>query len=315
MSRITDFQEMEKLVLCQPRQTVALAAADSEEALLAVEYARRKGIIDAHLVGDLTTITSLCEKNNIKTTDYIITDRKDPKEAAEYAVRLIREGNAQLLMKGLVETSDFMKAVLNRETGIRGTDRMCALALLECPSLGRLFLLGDVGVNIAPGVEEKASILSSCFKAAKAMGIDAPKAAVLCANEHVKDSMPCTVEARELARRAAVGAIDCLGGIVDGPVSMDIAVSAHAAQVKRYAGPVRGDADILLVPDLEAGNILVKGLMYLCHDIRVAGVAMGAQVPLIQTSRGDDHDTKYYSIVLSCLISQYIQSSKEDPNE
>lgn len=315
MKKIQNFQEMEALVLHNPRQRVALAAAGSEEALLAVEYARQKGIIDAHLVGDQTVIAEICEKNNISLDNYTVTDVKDPAEAAARAVQLIREGKAQLLMKGLVETSDFMRAVLNRETGIRGTDRMCALALLECEAAGRLLILGDVGVNITPEPEEKASILSSCFRTAKALGIDRPKAAVLCANEHVKESMPCTVDAQTLVRMAADGTLDCLGGIVDGPVSMDIAVSAHAARVKNYGGPVCGDADILLVPDLEAGNILVKGLMYLCSGIRVAGVAMGAQVPLIQTSRGDDHDTKYYSIVLSCLVSQYIQSAKENPNE
>ena len=311
MKKITNFQEMESLALKGTRQTVALAAAGSEEALLAVESARQKGIIDAHLVGDTAVIARICEKNNIPLSHYTVTDIKDPAEAAAMAVQLIREEKAQLLMKGLVETSDFMRAVLNRETGIRGTDRMCALALLECTTADRLLLLGDVGINIAPELEEKASILLSCFRAAKALGFHQPKAAVLCANEHVKESMPCTVDAQKLARMAADNTLDCQGGIVDGPVSMDIAVNAHAAQIKGYAGCVRGDADILLVPDLEAGNILVKGLMYLCGSVRVAGVAMGARVPLIQTSRGDDHDTKYYSIVLACLISQYTQSSKE----
>ena len=137
------------------------------------------------------------------------------------------------------------------------------------------------------------------------MGIENPKAAVLCANEHVKDSMPCTVEAEELAEMSLRGEIS---GLVEGPVSMDIAVNAHAAQIKKYQGRIQGDADILLVPDLEAGNILIKGLMYLSGDIRVAGVGMGAKVPLIQTSRGDDHNTKYYSIVLSALVSQYLQA-------
>lgn len=315
MGKITNFQELEKIVLQRNRQTIALAAANSEEALLAVEYARQKGIADAHLVGDLNIIAGLCRKNSIDLSDYTVTDVKDPKEAADEAVKLIREGKAQLLMKGLVETSDFMRAILNRETGIRGKDRMCALVLLECKAINKLLILGDVGINIAPTLEEKASILSACFKVAKALGIDSPKAAVLCANEHPKESMPCTLDAQRLAEMAGSRELDCKGGSVDGPVSMDIAVSAHAAAIKKYSGVVCGDADILLVPDLEAGNILVKGLMYLSNDIRVAGVGMGAQVPLIQTSRGDDHDTKYYSIILSVLVSQYLQSAKESPNE
>lgn len=303
--KIKNLDELEQLALSRPKQTVALAAANSEEALLAVEYARQKGILDAHLVGDLDLMKPICEKNGINLGNYQVTDVKDPKEAAAAAVALIREGKAHLLMKGLVETSDFLRAVLSSATGIRGTDRMCALVVLECRAVDKLLILGDVGVNIAPTLEEKASILKSCFSVARAMGIEHPKAAVLCANEHIKDSMPCTVDAGKLAEMARSGEIDCMGGTVDGPISMDIAVNEHAARIKKYPGNIQGDADILLVPDLEAGNILVKGLMYLSGDVRVAGVAMGAKVPLIQTSRGDDHDTKYYSIVLSSLVSQY----------
>ena len=302
--KVKNLEDLEQLALSRPKQTVALAAANSEEAVLAVEYARQKGIIEAHLVGDSDTIRSICEANGINMGNYAITDVKDPREAAAEAVALVRSGEAQLLMKGLVETSDFLRAVLNRDTGIRGNSRMSALVVLECRAVDRLFILGDVGVNIAPTLEEKAAILNSCFEVASAMGIEHPKAAVLCANEHIKDSMPCTVDAGKLAKMAERGEINCKGGTVDGPISMDIAVNEHAAKIKKYQGHICGDADILLVPDLEAGNILVKGLMYLCGDIRVAGVGMGARVPLIQTSRGDDHDTKYYSIVLSSVVSQ-----------
>lgn len=307
-NKIDCFEDLERLVLSQPKQTVAVAAANGEEVLLAVEYARQKGIIDAHLVGDLDKITEICEKNHIDISNYKISDIKDTKEAAAGAVELIRKGEAQLLMKGLLETSDFLRAVMNKETGIRGKERMCALVLIECKSVKKLLVMGDVGTNIAPNVDEKESMLRSCFTVAKAMRIEHPKAAVLCANEHVKDSMPCTLEAQELSRRAAAGEFDTSDGTVDGPISMDIAVDEHSAKIKKYQGSICGDADILLLPDLEAGNILIKGLMYLSSDIRVAGVGMGAQVPLIQTSRGDDHETKYYSIVLSSLVSQYIHS-------
>ena len=306
--KIETFAEMEQLVLSQPKQKVAVAAANGEEVLLAVEFARKKGIVDAHLVGDVDVMAAVCQKNGIDLSNYEVTDIKEPKEAAMAAVALVREGKAQLLMKGLVETSDFLRAVLKSDTGIRGKDRMCALVLLECKAVNKLLVLGDVGTNIAPSLEEKASILKSCFTVARAMGIESPKAAVLCANEHVKESMPCTIDAQKIAQMAESGELDCQGGVVDGPISMDIAVNQHAAEIKHYQGHVLGDADILLVPDLEAGNILVKGRMYLSGDVRVAGVGMGAQVPLIQTSRGDDHDTKYYSIVLSSLVSQYMQS-------
>lgn len=304
-NKIKTLEEMERLVLGRPKQTLALVAANSEEALMAVEEAREKGCVDVHLVGDAALIRKISAENGIDLTQYTMTDVRDPREAAACAVSLVREGKAQLLMKGLIETSDFLRAVMDKEKGLRTNARMCALVVIESAAAKKLLVLGDVGTNIAPNVEEKASILESSFLVARAMGIENPKAAVLCANEHVKDSMPCTAEAAELARMSREGTIS---GLVEGPISMDLAVDLHAAQVKGYQGAIQGDADILLVPDLEAGNILIKGLMYLSGDIRVAGVGMGAQVPLVQTSRGDDRNTKYYSIVLASLVSQYLQT-------
>ncbi len=307
MKTITNFSQLEEMVLRGPRQTIAVAAAHGEEILLAVDHARKKGIADAHLVGDQETISAVCQREGIDLDAYEITDVKNLKEAAETAVSLVRGGRAQLLMKGLVETSDFLRAIMDREKGLRGKERICGLALVECRAVDRLLLLGDVGANISPNIEEKASILRSCFKVAEAMGLKEAKAAVLCASEHVKETMPCTLDARRLSEMAASGTAGFGSGLVEGPVSMDIAVSQHAAQIKKYEGQISGDADILLAPDLEAGNILVKGLMYLTGNVRVAGVGMGASVPLIQTSRGDDHETKYYSIVLANLVSQYMQ--------
>ncbi len=304
------FEEMEALALSRKKQTVAVAAAQSEEVMLAVEYARQKQIIDALLVGDKEEIEIICKKNKIELSNYKIKDVKEAEKAAAAAVAAVREGEAQLLMKGLVQTGDFLKAVLDKENGLRGKRRLCSVVVLESRSVPRLLILADVGTNIAPDLEEKASILESCMETAKAMKIATPKAAVLCAHEHVKEkSMPVTVEAALLSKMNERGQI-AGGGIVEGPISMDIAVSPHAAEIKHFQGNIHGDADILLVPDLEAGNILIKGLMYLTKDVRVAGVGMGAQVPLILTSRGDDHDTKYYSIILSVLISQFMEKQK-----
>lgn len=305
-NRLQNFNELEKLVLSQKKQKVAVAAAQSEEVLLAVEYARQKGIIDALFVGDLGQIEALAKKNQIHLDDYEVEHVPNPREAATKAVAAVREGRAQLLMKGLVETGDFLKAVLNSETGLKGDRRLCSVVALESKAIKRLVVLADVGTNIAPDLQEKASILESCFDVAASMGMEQPKAAVLCAHEHVKEkAMPATAEAALLSKMNQRGQFG-RQGIVEGPISMDIAVSPHAAEIKNFGGMIKGDADILLTPDLEAGNILIKGLMYLTEDIRVAGVGMGAKVPLILTSRGDDHDTKYYSIVLSSLISQYI---------
>lgn len=305
--KLQNFEQLESLVLNHGKQKIAVAAAQSEEVMLAVEYARKKGIIEALLVGDEEQIQDICRKNQIDITNYEVEDVKNPGEAAIRAVADVKEGKAQLLMKGLVETGDFLKAVLNSEKGLKGSRRLCSVVVLECKAISRLVILADVGTNIAPDLEAKASILESCFDTALAMGIEKPKAAVLCAHEHVKEkAMPITAEAALLSKMNERGQFG-KQGIVEGPISMDIAVNPHAAQIKQFNGAIKGDADILLAPDLEAGNILIKGLMYLTDDIRVAGVGMGAKVPLILTSRGDDHDTKYYSIVLASLISQFIQ--------
>lgn len=307
-NKLQNFEQLEALALSQKKQKVAVAAAQSEEVLLAVEYARKKGIIEAILVGDAEQIKEICQKNEIQVSDYQVDDVKNPKEAAAKAVAAVREGKAQLLMKGLVETGDFLKAVLNSENGLKGSKRLCSVVVVESKALSRLIVLADVGTNIAPDLEAKMSILESCFDTAQAMGVKEPKAAVLCAHEHIKEkAMPATAEAALLSKMNQRGQFGGQG-IVEGPISMDIAVSPHAAEIKKFKGSIQGDADILLAPDLEAGNILIKGLMYLTTDIRVAGVGMGAKVPLILTSRGDDHDTKYYSIVLSCLISQSLQN-------
>ncbi len=303
MDTVRSFSDLEALALSADKQTVALAAAHSEEALLAIDCARKRGIVDAILVGDKAQIEAHAEKNGIEPGDYEIVDVPDGAKAAVKAVELVREGRAQLLMKGLVETGDFLRAVLDGANGLRTKQRLCSVVALECRAIGRVVVLADVGTNIAPTVEEKASILESCFAVSRAVGVENPKAAVLCAQEKVqREAMPVTAEAALLSKMSERGQI--AGGIVEGPISMDIAVSRHASDIKKFSGKIRGDADILLVPDLQAGNILVKGLMYLSGDVRVAGVGMGAKVPLILTSRGDDHDTKYHSIVLAVLISR-----------
>jgi phosphate butyryltransferase len=295
---------MEALALAGEKQTVALAAADSQEALLAVDHARRKGIIKAILVGDAARVGEICAAGDIDLSAYELEDVPEPQKAAARAVAVVREGRAGMLMKGLVETGDFLRAVMDKENGLRGGRRMCSVALMECQAKKKLLVLADVGTNIAPGVDEKADIIASCAEVAKAIGLERPKAAVLCAQEKVRpESMPATVEASILAKMSERGQIPG-GAIVEGPISMDIAVDEHASRVKKFGGQIQGDADILIAPDLSAGNILIKGLMYLTDNVRVAGVGMGARVPLILTSRGDDQATKYYSIVLASLISR-----------
>jgi phosphate butyryltransferase len=295
---------MEEIVLQGKRQKLVLAAAQSEEALCAVDEAARAGIVDVVLVGSLSLIKEKASQGGIDVSKYEIIEAATEDEAARKSVALIREGKAQLLMKGFLETSDFLRAVLSSESGIKTNRRLCSVVAMECASLDRIIVLADVGTNISPNVKEKADIIESCVLVAKALGAETPKAAVLCAHEKVQcEAMPITAEAALLSVMAERGQV-AGNPIVDGPISMDLAVNFHAVSVKKYKGKIQGDADILIAPNLEAGNILIKGLMYLSKDIRVAGVGMGAKVPLVLSSRGDDRDTKYYSIVLASLISQ-----------
>lgn len=302
--KVSSFQQMEAMALAGAKQTLVLAAADSEEALLAVENAYRKGIVNATLVGDCARIKDIAAKHDIDLSKYEIEDVKDPAKAAMRAVELVRAGKAGLLMKGLVETSDFLRAVLSSDTGLKTGRRLSSVVLLECKAIDKLLILADVGTNIAPDIAAKADIIASCADVAHAIGIEQPKAAVLCAQEKVQhEAMPITAEAAILSKMAERGQIKG-NVIVEGPISMDLAINKHAVEVKRFQGKIQGDADIIIAPNLEAGNILVKGLMYLTDNISTAGVGMGAKVPLVLTSRGDDNATKYYSIVLASLISQ-----------
>lgn len=303
----TTFEEMAKMALKGQKQTLAIACAQSEEVLIAVDEAVKADIIKAVLIGDIQLIKACCEKNELDFGAYEIIDAANEQEAAAKAVALVREGKAQLMMKGQLETNEFLRAVLSSATGIKTNKRLCSVVAMECTDIGRTIILADVGTNIAPNVEEKASIIESCAEVALALGVHQPKVAVLCAHEKVQpQAMPITAEAALLSKMAERGQIhgNC---IVEGPISMDIAVDKHAAEVKRFKGNIRGDADILIAPNLETGNILIKGLMYLCNSVRVAGVGMGAKVPLVLSSRGDNRDTKYFSIVLASLISQYGQ--------
>jgi phosphate butyryltransferase len=298
------FEEMERKVLAGEPQPLALAGATGDEAVLAVSEAVNKSIISGILVGPKAAVHACCEKNSIDPSNFEIVDAADARDAAAKAVALVREGRAKLLMKGLLETSEFLHVVLSGSTGIRTEKRLCSTVAIECKAHSRILVLGDVGTNIAPSVEDRASIIESLAVIAKAFGATAPKVAALCAHEHVqREAMPCTAEAALLAVMGDRGQIKG-NVIIDGPISMDLAVSEHAARIKKYGGHIQGDADILLAPNLEVGNILIKALMYLTSDIRIAGVGMGARVPLVLTSRGDDHDAKYYSIVLASLISQ-----------
>ncbi|MGE5674646.1 MAG: bifunctional enoyl-CoA hydratase/phosphate acetyltransferase [Mycobacterium leprae] len=227
--------------------------------------------------------------------------RDDPMEAAREAVAAVRRGEAQLLMKGLLQTAQIMKAVLNRDEGLRTGRALSHACAFEILGWHKLLFITDVALNVAPDLERKADILRNQVLMAQALGIERPKVAALAAVETVNPDMPATVDARalqEMAERGELGNCD-----VQGPLALDLAVSAESGRTKGVTGPVVGDADILLVPNIESGNVLYKGLVYFAHA-KPCGVIMGAKCPVVLLSRADSADAKLMSIALGVLTAE-----------
>lgn len=282
-------------------RTIAVAAAHDREVLLAAEDARQQGIAQAILVGDRRKMEAIAGENGIRLEDFTVVDAADPKAACAEAVRLVRQGEAQLPMKGFVDTSVMLGAVLDRENGLRSGGLLSHVGVMQVPGFRRLLLVTDSAMTIAPTLEEKARILENAVEAARALGIETPKAAILCAVEKVNEKMPATLDAAELTRRNEAGWLP--GCLVKGPLALDNAVSPEAARHKGICHPVAGQADILLAPDIEAGNILNKSMEYFAGAEK-AGVILGARTPVILTSRASSPRAKLYSIALGILIAE-----------
>lgn len=283
----------------EPR-TLAVAAAQDLDVLTAVCAAEREGIIRPLLVGDRAQIESIAEEAGLSVQPEQIIDEPDKAAACQKAAQLARDRQADLLMKGFVDTSLIMKAVLNYENDLKKSSTISHVAVMEVPGFDRLFHVTDSAMNVAPTLEQKAAILTNAVEVAHALGNEEPKVAALCAVEKVNPKMPCTLDAEALTERAHSGEFGrCL---VDGPLALDNAVSPEAAKHKGIDSPVAGYADILFVPDIEAGNMLNKAMEYFAHA-KKAGIMMGAKVPVVLTSRATSAQSKMYSIALGVLIA------------
>ena len=278
------------------KKTVAVAMAENREVLEAVEAARKAGIVDAILVGNEEKILGLMKDIGMDKESYEILPTDDKRECAEKAVRLVSSGKAHMLMKGLVDTNILLKEVLNKEYGLRKSPVLSHVAVFQVPSYHKLLLVTDAAMNIAPDVEQKIAIIKNAMTITRALGIQEAKVALLAAKESVNEKMPATVDAAEIVERGIEGAI------LAGPYALDNAVSKTSAEVKGLTSPVAGDADILLAPRIEAGNVLYKSLSFLTES-RVAGTIVGASHPIVLTSRADSEDAKMNSIALAALIA------------
>ncbi|WP_077621631.1 bifunctional enoyl-CoA hydratase/phosphate acetyltransferase [Sediminibacillus massiliensis] len=277
--------------------TAVVQAADSI-VLSTVKRALQLNLGTYRLYGNLVEIKEIAEEAGLDLNDSRLDVIHAPsaQDAAEQAVKDVRLGHAGILMKGSIQTADFLKAVLNKQNGIRSGKFLSHTALFELPGYEKLLFLTDSAINITPGLEEKTVILENAVKVANSVGIKKPKIAVLAAIESVNPTMPATIDAACLTQMQNRGQLgNCL---VDGPMAFDVAVSKEAAAQKKVASHVAGDADILLAPTLEAGNSLYKSFVYFAKA-KVAGIISGAQAPIVLVSRSDSAENRLYSLALA----------------
>lgn len=296
------FDELYDKVKAFPKARVAVANAVDASVLEAVVRADAEGIADAVLVGDEAEIRRIADEHSIDISITEIVHAPDELAAAARAVELVRSGEAGILMKGYIHTDDFLRALLDKEKGLRTRALMSHIFIGEPPGLGRLVFISDGAMNIAPDLEGKAAIALNAVHVAKLFGIDRPKVAILAAIEMVNPKMPATTDAATLHMMAHRRQFDPPADI-EGPFALDNAINELAARHKKVTGEVAGCADILIVPSIEAGNMLAKSLVYFA-GARLAGILVGASAPVVLTSRSDSAEAKYLSVASAILVGQ-----------
>ena len=306
---IKNFEEIVKTAQAKGPKTIAVAVAQDLEVLLAVKNAKDLGIANAILVGNETEIRKIAQEHQIDLAGFTIVEQSDPVEACRTAVQLVSTGKAQVLMKGIIDTAIILKAVLDKEIGLRTDNVLSHVAVADIAGYDRLFYITDAAMNIAPDVAAKKQIVENCIQVANALGNDHPKVACVCAVEKVNPKMQATLDAAELVKMNETGELK--GCIVAGPFALDNAVSAEAAKHKGITNPVAGHADILLMPYIEAGNMLYKSIVFFAKG-NIAGIVVGAKAPIVLTSRADSDIAKLNSIAIGVLMaSNYAEKSAE----
>lgn len=279
---------------------ISVAMAQDHEVLSAVKHATEMGIADPILVGDKEKIIEISKEINFDLSNIEIIDEKDGTLGCRIATELVSSGKAHVLMKGLIDTGVIMKQVLDSEIGLRTGNVISHVAVFDVPTYHKILLVTDAAMNIAPDLQQKKEILENAVVLAKSLDIDCPKVAVIAAKEKVSPKMEATVHAKELADMNKSGEIT--GCLVDGPLALDNAVSKESAVLKGIDSEVAGDADILLAPTIEAGNVLYKALTFL-GNAKSAGLIIGTRAPIVLTSRADNDETKLNSIALAVLMA------------
>jgi phosphate butyryltransferase len=279
---------------------VAVASGAQAEIMLAGLDAEVAGLAEVILVGDTDRIRQIAAEQDFDISRMDLIHQPNPRQAALQVMELVSEGRADIAMKGKVETSEFLRAALRKELGLRTGRLFTHVAAFEIPDFDRLIFISDAGVVVAPDLEQKVQIVQNAIYVAQALGINLPRVAVLAATEVVNPKIPTTLDAANLSKMADRGQIK--GGLVDGPLALDNAISPESARIKGIKSEVAGYADILIAPDIEAGNVLAKAITYFAQG-EMAGVVVGARCPLILPSRSDTRQVKLTSLALGVMLA------------
>ena len=297
------FHELVAKAQQHPPLKVAVAHPCDQVSLESVVEAAKLRLIEPILVGPAKRIREVAEKHSLDISGFEIVDAAYSEDSAAKAVEIVREGRAEALMKGSLHTDELMGAVVKRETGLRTARRISHCFVMDVPNHNQPVIITDAAVNIAPDLKAKVDITQNAIDLAHALGAKDVRVAILSAMESVNPDVPSTLEAAALCKMADRGQIT--GATVDGPLALDNAISLEAASIKKISSPVAGRANVLVVPDLEAGNMLAKSLSFLA-DADAAGIVLGAKVPIILTSRADEETAR----LASCAVAQLMAAAR-----
>ena len=297
--QIKTFDQLLDKVKKRKRKTLAICCAEGKEIIQAAKTAKDEGILSSILIGNKNKIKQICKEVGLDLSKTEIIDEQNPARTPEIAVTLVKEKKADMLMKGKVSTAGLLKAVLDKEKGLRSGKLLSHVAVVEVKNYPKLMLVTDGGMNIKPDVTKKVEILKNAIEVAKKLGIKKPKAACLTAVETVNPDMPETIDASVITKMAERE--DIKDVIVDGPLAFDVAVDKKSAQIKGIDSLIAGDTDIFLVPDIACGNIMVKALIYMANA-KVGGIVVGGGAPIVLLSRSDTAQMKIYSMALGAAI-------------
>ncbi len=297
---IANFDQLLEVVKSRPKKRLVAAFANDSHTIGAVSMAVDHGFIEGILVGDEETMKKVCQQEGIDIKKFRTVQEADETKACTKAVELINSGEGDILMKGLCSTDKYMRAILNKEKGLMPPKAVLShVTVVSVPTYHKLLVVGDVAVIPAPDLNQKVAIANYVINTAKCLGIETPKVALLAATEQMLPGMPACVDAAMISKMADRGQIK--GAYVDGPLAFDVAIDKESAETKKVTGPVAGDADCIVFPNIESGNVFFKTATKFAKG-ELAAMVVGAKVPCVLTSRGDSTQSKLYSIALSALV-------------